>query len=271
MTSNGAATSEAPSARRPILHGLRQIVRYNWPQYVMGAACIAAGVLLLAAASVPLLLWWAILAGIVLAGWWLVGSLIASCWIYDLSPLTRWKWLDAWLPDAHDGSTPLRLLNIHSGLDDTTLILRSVFPNASIRVVDLYDPRVMTEPSIHRARRASPPVAGTEPGTPRRLPADDQSADAVLLLLAAHELRRPAEREALFGEVRRVLPAGGRVVLAEHARDGWNFLAFGPGFGHFLPYGEWLRLARVVGLRVIHQGRITPFIRTLVVERGTDA
>lgn len=272
MSSTATTKSMEPSVHRPLLHGLRQIVRYNWPQYVAGAACVAAGVVLLAVVGLPSSLWWLIITGTALAGWWLVASLVASWWIYDLSPLTRWTWLKAWLPAAsHGSSRPLRLLNIHSGLDDTTLILRAVFPHATIRVVDLYDPQVMTEPSIHRARRAAPPVAGTEPGAPQRLPAEDQSADAVLLLLAAHELRQPDERETLFGEVVRVLPEGGRVVLAEHARDGWNFLAFGPGFRHFLPYGEWLRLARLAGLGVVHQGRITPFIRTLLLERGTHA
>jgi SAM-dependent methyltransferase len=218
------------------------------------------------------MLWWLICAGTALAAWWLLASLVASWWIYDLSPLTRWTWLAEWLPTAAlDGSRPVRLLNIHSGLDDTTLILREIFPEATIRVVDLYDPQMMTEPSIGRARQACPPVVGTEPGTPQRLPVADRSADAVLLLLAAHELRQPAEREALFGEAVRALAEGGRVVLAEHARDGWNFLAFGPGFGHFLPYGEWSRVARLTDLHVVHQGRITPFIRTLVLERGSHA
>lgn len=257
---------------RRVLHGLRQIVRYNWPQYVVGAVCVLAGILLLVVVTLPTWLWWLISIGIGLACWWLLGSLVASYWIYDLSPLTRWKWLERWLPvSAHDESRPLHLLNIHSGFDDTTLILRALFPRATVRVVDLYDPEVMTEPSIHRAREASPPVDGTEPGTAQQLPAQDQSTDAVLLLLAAHELRQPAEREALFGEVCRVLPEGGRVVLAEHARDVCNFLAFGPGFWHFLPYGEWLRLAQVAGFQVVHQGRITPFIRTLVLERHRHA
>jgi ubiquinone/menaquinone biosynthesis C-methylase UbiE len=97
------------------------------------------------------------------------------------------------------------------------------------------------------------------------LPVGDGWADAVFLLLTAHEIRKAEDRDQFFAEVARILSPGGRVVLVEHLRDTWNAVAFGPGFFHFFSRGEWLRTAARARLRVESERRMTPFVRVFVL------
>src|SRR5207244_471793 len=84
----------------------------------------------------------------------------------------------------------------------------------------------------------------------RRLPLETASADLVTAIFVAHELRQAASKEAFFREARRVLRPGGRLLLVEHLRDGWNLAAFGPGAFHFFSRHEWLRVAGATGFQL---------------------
>jgi SAM-dependent methyltransferase len=239
--------------------GMLQILRYNLPMYLAAlAGCLAVA---LALALLPLPRPLAALAALGAAGalFWSVSSLLASHWVYDLSPLSTWSWLAGLFP-----SPPRRWASLHAGLDETFGALERLFPEGGT-TLDVHDPREMTEPSIERARRLAPAMA--DPADFRALPFPDGSLDAVFLIFAAHELRRPASRLRFFREIARALVPGGRVVLVEHLRDGRNFLVFGPGFVHFLARREWLRLARESGLAVRRESRITPFVAVLVLEK----
>jgi SAM-dependent methyltransferase len=78
-------------------------------------------------------------------------------------------------------------------------------------------------------------------------------------------MRRPADRAALFAELRRVCAPGGRVVIVEHLRDAANFLAFGPGFFHFLPRRVWTEEPRGC-LALVGELPLTPFLRAFCYE-----
>jgi SAM-dependent methyltransferase len=246
------------AARLPF-QGVRQIVRYNWGSYAAGAAAIAA-------AALVSFIWPAwrtvMLMATLPALWWLGASLLVSYYAYDLSPFYKLAWLQKVL-----SQTPLRWVNIHAGLDETSLPLTAKFPLAQRRILDIYDAREMTEPSIAEARRtriAPLPAIATDW---RALSAPDEWADAVFLIFAAHELRNGASRSQFFQEISRVLRRGGELILVEHLRNWSNFLAFGPGFFHFLPERAWRQAAAASRLEIIRRSSLTPFIHVFVLRR----
>ncbi|MEA2602616.1 MAG: hypothetical protein QOF89_3608 [Acidobacteriota bacterium] len=242
-------------------HGMLQILHYNRPMYVRAVAVSLATILAVALLPIPRLLVVLALAGVAAGLLWSASSLLVSHWIYDRSPLSQWDWLARLLPAA-----PHHWASLHAGLDETFGALARIFPAEGGTVLDFYDPAEMTEPSIVRARRLSLDRTAT-PADFRALPLADASQDAIFLIFAAHELRRPDSRRRFFLEIARTLAPGGRAVLVEHLRDRQNFLAFGPGFLHFFPHREWLRLAASADLAVREDFRITPFVAVLVLEK----
>jgi ubiquinone/menaquinone biosynthesis C-methylase UbiE len=254
-----AATAPRSLAGR--CRGTIQIVLYNWPFYVVGAFVSLLGLALALLAPWPAEVRWPLGIGAALAAFWLAGSLLASYWVYDHSALCRWDWVRELFPVA-----PKRWANIHVGLDETTLKLRGLFPGTESTVLDIYDPAEMTEPSIRRARRLTPAPVPATPADVTALPLGDAELDAVFLLFAAHEIRRPELRLRFFRELRRVLKPAGRVLIVEHLRDLPNFVAFGPGFFHFHPRREWLRVAGEAGFAVVRESRFTPFVGLFLLE-----
>ena len=88
---------------------------------------------------------------------------------------------------------------------------------------------------------------------PHALPLPAAATDWVLVLLAAHEIREPAQRVAFLREIRRVLAPGGRAVVLEHLRDPANFLAYTIGFLHFYSRTTWLAAFRGADLHLLRQ------------------
>jgi ubiquinone/menaquinone biosynthesis C-methylase UbiE len=134
--------------------------------------------------------------------------------------------------------------------------------------LDIFDQTFMTASSISRARRRTAQAHAAIACSPTALVLADQSCDAVVVAFTAHEIRDPRARERFFEELTRVLRPGGKLVLVEHLRDLANLLAFGPGFLHFLPRHEWLRLASHATLSIASEMRITPWVMALALERS---
>jgi len=250
-----------PSIERPRFHGVRQILRFNWTQYASGCAVILISLLALETMSLPHWIDKTLLIGSMIAGFWLTSSLVASLWIYDLSGLCRWDWIPVQLKDE-----PHVWINLHAGLDESTLSLRTLFPKSPGKTLDFFCADEMTEPSIARARHHGATLP-SEAADYRHLPLGDESVDVVFLLFAAHELRRAESRAALFREVHRILRPEGQFLLAEHLRDLANFVAFGPGFLHFHSRRQWLKAARATGLRVDSEHKFTPFVSIFTLRR----
>jgi SAM-dependent methyltransferase len=258
--------SFAPTIRSGRFDGVLKILRFNWPQYVAGAGVVAFAAAIVTAITLPAWLDVLAWAGVCVAAFWLIASLAVSFYVYDLSPLYRWSWISEILPEA-----PARWVNIHMGLDDSTAALRRLFPSSAGRSFDAFDEREMSEPSIHRARRLAMNSEPAERVSFSLLPLAAVSCDAVFLILSAHELRYRRSQEQFFREVSRIVRPGGTVLLVEHLRDGWNFLAFGPSFIHFWPARRWASLASGVGLKIEKRRRITPFVAVFVLRKPERA
>lgn len=98
----------------------------------------------------------------------------------------------------------------------------------------------------------------------------DSECDAAFVVFSAHEIRDPASRFRFFKELRRILKPSGRLLMVEHLREAWNFVAYGPGFLHFYSRSEWTRLAEDAGLSVEAERSLTPFGRCFVFARETN-
>ncbi|MFJ6382834.1 class I SAM-dependent methyltransferase [Kitasatospora sp. NPDC092039] len=233
--------------------GVREVVRYNWPMYAAGALTVAAGRVLARRLPGPA----AALArtAAATAAGYLALSTLATCCVYDRSELHRYDWLPELLPGG-----PGDHLVVSTGLDEASRPLAARHPEARGRLADLYDPALTASGSIRRARRHAPPAPGGIPARPDALPAATGTLDTVFAVFAAHELRRSADRTALFAEAARALRPGGTLLLVEHLRDAANTAVYGPGAWHFLPRGTWLRHAAEAGLHRAAERRIAGLV-----------
>lgn len=246
------------STPRGPFEGVARIATYNWPFYAFALVGCALALPITGALQTR---GWRKLAALGRLGasagaFWTLSSLLVSHLVYDRSTLYGFQWLSPLLPPR-----PREITVLHAGLDECSRAIEVLFPDANVQSLDFFSALEMTEPSISRARelearagRVSPPV---DYGA---LPVDTASQDGVILMLAAHELRAVASRDAFFAELSRVLAPNGRLIIVEHVRDAANFGAFGPGFMHFFPVSEWERLGRAHFGRATRL-RLTPWLR----------
>lgn len=246
-------------SRNP-LQGVGNIIRFNWHFYLIAIGGI---VLLLLAAnySTPLL---QVLAIVIAAGIFLtiIVSLAVSYYVYDRSPLYTLNWLPA--TTAGQGA---HIVNIHAGFDETSVLLAKKYPDAALSVFDFYDPRLHTEVSIQRARKAYPPYPGTQSISTAHIPLAENAVDHIYLILAAHEIRNDVERIKFFKQLTLSLRPGGGITVVEHLRDINNLLAYNLGAFHFLSRRTWLKTFTQAGLRIDKEFSVTPFIAIYTLKK----
>jgi len=241
--------------------GLWKIVRFNWPWYAAAVATTAAGILVLQSGALGGLCSALVAVGLVVANFWLLVSLAVSHYVYDRSAVSRGAWLDGVEP------TSVRCAAVfHAGQDEASETVARVLPRAEIHVFDFYDPIHNGTPSLERARALADVHAVAI--TPDNIPLNDAVLDLGLVVFAAHELRRDGERAAFFRELARALTPTGRLVIVEHLRNGWNFLAYGPGAFHFLSQKTWDRSFGDSGLQLLRATSCTPFVRVFELAKA---
>lgn len=245
--------------------GAVQIVRFNWPWYVLALALSLAAVLYLAMAGPGWMTRLALAVPVGFADFWLLSSLLVSHLVYDRSEIANGGWMAQVLP-----ARPVSIAAFHAGLDETSPHLTRQFPAARLSVFDFHDSSAMSEPSIERARRFSRAAPESIPISFAKIPLQDGALDAAFVVFAAHELRRPEDRLSFFEGLQRVLRPGGDLIVVEHLRDAWNILAFGPGAFHFLSMRQWLQAFVGAGFTIQKSFRVTPFVSVFRL-RGASA
>lgn len=187
-------------------------------------------------------------------------TLLVTFYVYDWSELYDLFWLK-------DSDSKEVIVNINAGFDETSELIQNKFKGADLFVFDFYDPAKHTEISIRRARKAYPPHPHTKPIDAAKIPLADGSADKVLAILSAHEIRDAKERNIFFAELRRILKPDGRIFVTEHLRDTANFLAYNVGFFHFHSKKTWRANFQSARLEVESEIKITPFITTFILKK----
>ncbi|MDX2003621.1 MAG: methyltransferase domain-containing protein [Chitinophagales bacterium] len=243
--------------------GLSNIIRFNWHLYLLGV-----GVVLLL--LVPSLLFSIesplreVLVSIALMGFMsIVLSVVTSWYIYDLSGLYEYRWMDV-LPERH----PKNIVNIHAGYDETSGLLSERFPSSKLTVLNIFDKEQHTEFSLRQAQAAIPQSISSITARSNQLPLGNNSIDCVCLLFAAHEIRNDKERIAFFHEINRILAEDGILVVMEHRRDFANFLVYNIGAFHFFSINTWLKTFKEASFQMVHHLPHTPFISVFILSKN---
>lgn len=249
--------------RKPF-QGVTNIIKFNWHFYVLAGTLVLFFLTVNTFLDHQYLFYLNILC--VLVALPVLTSLFVSFYIYDLSNLYSFDWLD-----ALNINTTGKNLNINSGFDETSILLSAKYPNAELDVFDFYEPARHTEISISRARNANPPYKGTMRISTSNLPTPQDWADNIFVIFSAHEIRNDAERINFFKELNRAAKQSGKIIVTEHLRDAANFFAYSIGFFHFLPRSTWNETFNSAGLRVCSEMKITPFITTFILKKNGTA
>ena len=255
-------------------HGVRQIVRFNWPFYALAGAALLIAPPVIARLPLPgpaarVFLY----AATGLAALWVVTSLVASWIVYDRSPLMRWDWLPRAL-----GFTPGAWINIHSGLDESTPALRALFGAEHGRVFDMFDPGAddRTDPSAGPAFARFASFGGASPMSSDRRP----STSVICRSRRGRSRRRSScSRRTSCAPTRRgwrSSPSCAACSARAAASSSPSTSATrptssrsGPAFLHFHSRRTWTRCFSRTRFDIHAEFPITPFVRVFVLRRLT--
>lgn len=240
--------------KRRKFQGVLNILSFNRHFYLFGFSALA----LIVASHIlfgwPTLLFWIVVLAFIYG---LVMPLIVSAYVYDFSGYYNFDWLKKLnIPDSKDK----QILNINAGFDETSFIIKKLFPQADLKVFDFYDSKRHTEPAIKRARKVSLVYPNTQQIMSGAIPQSDHSVDLIFLLSAVHEIRAQDEKIQFLKECHRVCTSNGSVIMVEHLRDFPNFIAFSVGFTHFFSRNVWKKAFAEAGFSSFNETKFTPFM-----------
>ena len=239
--------------KRRKFQGVLNILSFNRHFYVLGLMVLMLILLSQLIFDWPSVLFWVVVIAFVYG---LVMPLIISAYVYDFSGFYDFHWLKKCSID----SDVKHMINVNAGFDETSFIIKSIFPKSDLKVFDFYNPKRHTEPAIIRARKVSLTYPNTQQMQSNQIPLDDNSIDVIFLLSAIHEIRSNDEKVEFLTECLRVCKPKGKVIMVEHLRDLPNFLAFSVGFAHFFSRNTWRKSFERAGFKSFKECKFTPFM-----------
>ena len=240
--------------KRRKFQGVLNILSFNRNFYVFGLLALAVII-----ASHLQLGWSGILYWIIVLAflYGLIMPLIVSAYVYDFSGYYNFNWLKSChIPNSNVN----QILNINAGFDETSFIIKNIFPQSDLKVFDFYNAERHTEPAIIRARKVSEIYPGTQQIISNAIPLENQSADIIFLLSAVHEIRSQEEKVQFLKECHRLCKPNGMVIMVEHLRDFPNFVAFSVVFTHFFSKRTWQSAFKKAGFASFEETKFTPFM-----------
>lgn len=240
--------------KRQKFQGVLNILSFNRHFYVFGLLALSLIIASRLIFSWSNVLYWIIIAAFLYG---LIMPLIVSAFVYDFSGYYNFDWLKNLNLEDSDAR---KILNINAGFDETSFIIKNLFPQSDLKVFDFYNAKQHTEPAIIRARKVSLVYPNTQQIVSNCIPLNDHSVDLIFLLSAAHEIRSQEEKIQFLQECNRVCKSQGKVIMVEHLRDFPNFLAFSVGFTHFFSRRVWRKSFEKAGFTSFSETKFTPFM-----------
>lgn len=244
--------------RKPF-QGVVNIVRFNWHLYLIALSIISVLFLMANYFDKPFLYGIAVLIFATT-----IISLLASFYIYDVSKLYQLDWLDK----NNDDQV---ILNINAGFDETSYLLQDKFNDSKVIALDFYNPEKHTEISIKRARKAYPSFQNTTQIETTNLKLSDESADKIMVIFSAHEIRNKEERIEFFKELYRVIKPSGKIYVTEHLRDIPNFIVYNIGCFHFYSKASWKSIFTESNLRIAKEIKLNPFVSNFILQKNGNS
>jgi SAM-dependent methyltransferase len=240
--------------KRRKFQGVLNILSFNRHFYVLGLAVLAILIASDLLIEWPNILFWLIIAAFLYG---LIMPLAVSAYVYDFSGYYKFHWLKNLI---RDNERVKLIVNINAGFDETSFIIKNMFPQSDLRVFDFYNAKQHTEPAIKRARKVSLIYPNTQQIASSSIPVKDNSIDIVFLLSAVHEIRSHEEKVQFLKECYRLCKSDGKVIMVEHLRNFPNFLAFSVGFTHFFSRSVWKNAFDRAGFSSFQETKFTPFM-----------
>ncbi|HMG16198.1 MAG TPA: hypothetical protein VK590_12160, partial [Saprospiraceae bacterium] len=122
--------------RKPF-QGLWNIIRFNWPYYIISFGLLILGFYIIRFLVEPYQDFAFVL--FLMIAMVIIISLLVSFYIYDLSEFYTLNYLNK------ISLNPKTIINIHAGFDETSKLFKEKYTDADLKALDFYDPIKHTE------------------------------------------------------------------------------------------------------------------------------